>query len=382
MDVEQRVIVIPRGLSYALAVVGAGVLVYVLRGVLTPVLLAFAIAYVHDPLVDRLEAWGIPRAVAVALVMLGILTGVVVFVVLVIPTIVADVVGVVRELPEHAASWLATAEQYLARYQVQLPQTSTEWLEQLRTHADKIAANVMTPVETVLTWVLGGTASAIGAVVGAMIVPVLAVYLLYDFDHIIASIDDLLPRRVRPSVESYAHDIDAVLSGFVRGQLVVMAIVAVLYGVAYSLLGVRLAIPIGISAGILNFVPYLGSAFALLSGLLMSLVGGGGWPQLIGVVVAYAIIQGLEGFVITPRVIGSAVGLRDVWVLLALFVFGELFGFLGVLLALPMAAVVKIFVARAVDHYRSTDLYLDAPRVPPIEEPSQPESRPIRIDPV
>jgi predicted PurR-regulated permease PerM len=113
---------------------------------------------------------------------------------------------------------------------------------------------------------------------------------------------------------------------------------------------VRLAIPIGLCAGALNFVPYLGSAFALVSGLLMSLVGGGDWPQLLGVVIAYALIQAVEGFVITPRVIGNAVGLRDVWVLLALFVCGELFGFLGVLLALPLAAVTKIFVARAVEH--------------------------------
>jgi predicted PurR-regulated permease PerM len=209
-----------------------------------------------------------------------------------------------------------------------------------------------------------------------MIVPVLAVYLLYDFDNILAGIRDLIPRRFRRVVTSYARDIDAVLSQFIRGQLIVMGIVAVLYASAYSLLGIRLAIPIGICSGILNFVPYLGSAFALTSGLLMSLIGGGGWPQLLGVVIAYSIVQSLEGFVITPRVVGNAVGLRDVWVLLALFVGGELFGFLGVLLALPAAAVGKIFVARAIAAYRSTELFLAGPpsqAPPPVAVSPPPE---------
>lgn len=375
MNVERREIVVPRGLYHAVAIVGVGILIYLLRGVLTPILLAFAIAYICDPLVDRLEAWRVPRAFGVVLVMLGLLAAMLLFVVLVVPSIVADVAGVARELPEHATNWLGGVEQWLAGYGIRLPRSSTEWLAQLRAHADKITANVVTPVETVLTWVVGGTASAIGAVVGAMIVPVLAVYLLYDFDRLVASIHDLIPRRFQATATSYARDIDAVLSGFVRGQLVVMGIVAVLYCVAYSLLGVRLAIPIGLCAGALNFVPYLGSAFALVSGLLMSLVGGGGWPQLFGVVIAYALIQAVEGFVITPRVIGNAVGLRDVWVLLALFVCGELFGFLGVLLALPLAAVAKIFVARAVEHYRTSDLYL-AP-----DAAAAPDPEPVRTLP-
>jgi len=148
---------------------------------------------------------------------------------------------------------------------------------------------------------------------------------------------------------------------FIRGQLIVMVILAVLYSSAYALLGVRLAVPIGLAAGMLSFIPYLGSACALAAGVLMSLLGGWhGW-QLMGVVFAYTAIQILEGFVITPRIIGETVGLSAVWVLVALFVGGEIFGFLGVLLAVPAAAVAKIFVARAVQYYRTTELFLHAP---------------------
>jgi predicted PurR-regulated permease PerM len=140
-----------------------------------------------------------------------------------------------------------------------------------------------------------------------------------------------------------------------------MAIVAVLYGAAYSILGVRLALVVGVMAGLLSFIPYLGSAFALISGLLMSLLGGFNPGQLVGVVIAYAVVQTLEGFVIQPRVMGKSVGLPEMWVLIALFVGGQIFGFLGILLAVPGAAVAKIFVARAVDIYHESDLYLEGP---------------------
>jgi predicted PurR-regulated permease PerM len=140
-----------------------------------------------------------------------------------------------------------------------------------------------------------------------------------------------------------------------------MAVLAVLYGGAYALLGVRLAVPIGIAAGMLNFIPYLGGAFALAAGVLMSLLDGWHTGQLLGVVVAYTVVQALEGFVITPRIVGNTVGLPEIWMLVALFVGGEILGFSGVLLAVPAAAVAKIFVARAVQYYRTTELFLQAP---------------------
>jgi predicted PurR-regulated permease PerM len=192
---------------------------------------------------------------------------------------------------------------------------------------------------------------------------VLAVYLLNDFDRITAGLTELIPLRWRGVVTRYAGDIDRMLSHFLRGQLTVMAILAVLYSAAYALLGVRLAVPIGMIAGILNFIPYLGSGFALVAGLLMSLLDGWDLWQVVGVVLAYTAVQTLEGFVTTPRIVGHTVGLSEIWVLVALFVGAELFGFLGVLLAVPAAAVAKIFVAPALRYYRRTALFRDAPPV-------------------
>ena len=208
---------------------------------------------------------------------------------------------------------------------------------------------------------MGGTLSVIGSVVAALVVLVFGVYLLSAFDRITAGVRELIPWRWRATVISYAEEIDQILSQFVRGQLTVMAILAVLYSGAYALLGVRLAVPIGITAGMLNFIPYVGGAFALAAGVLMSLLDGWHPWQLVGIGLAYTVVQTLEGFVITPRIVGKTVGLSEIWVLVALFVGGEIFGFLGILLALPTAAVAKIFVSRGVQYYRTTELFLQVP---------------------
>jgi predicted PurR-regulated permease PerM len=192
--------------------------------------------------------------------------------------------------------------------------------------------------------------------------------LLDAFDRLTAGVQELIPLRWRATVTSYAEEIEQILSQFMRGQLTVMAILAVLYSGAYALLGVRLAVPIGIAAGMLNFIPYLGGAFALAAGILMSLLDGWHTWQLVGVVLAYTVVQALEGFVITPRIVGKTVGLSEIWVLLALFVGGEIFGFLGVLLAVPAAAVAKIFVSRGVQYYRTTELFLHDPSESPPDQ--------------
>jgi predicted PurR-regulated permease PerM len=372
MEAPRRQIIFTRGV-YLVAGVGlAAYALYALRGVLTPLFSAFAIAYILDPVVDRLEALRVPRGFGIAVVMLVFLAAVALLLVLVIPSLIADVAGVIVELPGHVSRGLLQIEPWLERYGVELPHSTTEWALRLQEQANNIASSILAPVGNVLSWFVGGTFSVIGAAVAALIVPVFAIYLLYDFDRLTAAIRDLTPNRYRPVVVGYAREIDLALGQFIRGQLLIMAILAVLYGGAYSLLGIRLAVPIGLVAGLLNFIPYLGSSFALGSGLVMALIGGGGWNQIIGVGVVYAVIQSLEGFVITPRVVGKTVGLRDVWVLFALFVGGELFGFAGVLLALPGAAVAKIFIARGVAAYRASNLFLEEASAAQDERRSQP----------
>lgn len=360
---ERRQIVFSRAVRWVLGLAVTVLVLYWMRAVLTPLLLAFTIAYILDPLVDRFEAVKVPRPLGIFIVLGSALGLVALFIALVVPSIVVDVATVVGELPRHAMAALAAIETQLSAYGVAVPHTLEEVVSRFGSQIQASAGTLMSSATNALYWLLGSTANVLGSFFAALIVPVFAIYLLYDFDRLTNGIHELLPLRYRAAVTSYAREIDGVLSQFLRGQLMVMLILAVLYGGTYAALGVRLAVPIGIAAGILNIIPYLGSAFALIAGLLMSLIGGWNPTQLIGVVIAYAVVQTLEGFVITPRIVGKTVGLKDIWVLLALFVGGELFGFLGVLAAVPFAAVAKIFVARWVERYRSSELYRAEPPV-------------------
>ena len=344
-----------------LGVAATGYLVYAARSVLTPLFLAFAIAYVLDPVIDRFEAWKLPRPAGIAIVLLGTFGSLATFIALVLPVVASDVATVASELPGKIAALISSADPWLTAHGIKVPHTTTEWMERLGSNANSLASSMLAPAGGILSAVISGGFSVVGSVVAALVVPVLSIYLLNDFDRITAAVRGHLPRRYRRVIIEYAREIDAALSHFLRGQLTVMAIMAVLYGTAYSILGVRLALPIGLISGTLSFIPYLGSAFALSSGLLMSVLAGLHPGQLFGVVIAYAIVQTLESFVIAPRVMGKSVGLPDMWVLIALFVGGEIFGFLGVLLAVPTAAVIKIFLARAVDIYHESDLYLEGP---------------------
>jgi predicted PurR-regulated permease PerM len=358
MNTERRIVVPPKGLYWLTVGLLVAAVIFALRGILTPIFLSYAIAYLLDPVVDRFEKWRVPRPLGVMIVLGGAAAAFALFTAIALPGILAEVASVVSELPSKGEAALASLTPWLEQRGVHVPQSTTEWIARFGSDAKSLASSAIAPAGGVLTSVLAGILAVVGSAAAALIVPVLAVYLLVDFDRITEGVRELLPTRYRERVTRYAREVDVVLSQFIRGQLTVMAIMAVLYGAAYALLGIRLAILIGMAAGILNFIPYLGSAFALIAGLSMSLLGGWHPSQLVGVVIAYAAVQTTESFVITPRIVGKTVGLNEVWVILALFVGGELFGFMGILLALPSAAVAKIFIARGVQRYRQSELFL------------------------
>lgn len=348
----------PRWLIALLALGGAGYALFALRGVLTPVFSAFLLAYMLDPVVDRIEARGLRRDVATT-ALLGALVGAFALVLLlVVPGVIRDVRAFLARVPGVLSEALATYGPLLESYGVVVPRSLEELVARLGAGGASLPDDAIGSMAAALRFVVGGTASALGAFAGASMVPVFAFYLLYDFDRMVASARELAPARHRDGVVALVREIDAVLGQFVRGQLIVMGALAALFALGYGLVGVRLALPIGITAGLLSFIPYLGAGVALGLGLLMVAFDGLGLGGVFGVVGVYTAIQLLEGFVITPWIVGDRVGLSSVGVLFALMVGGELFGFLGVLLAVPAAAVLKILLARAIEHYKSTELFL------------------------
>lgn len=359
--VDQPRRAIPPWLLGLAGVLALGWLVFALRAVLTPIFFAFLIAYMLDPIVDRLERLRLPRAAAITVLLAVVLSGLGVLLLLVVPGVLRDIADVFQELPAAAQRLRRQWEPVLASYGVPVPHSLSEALEQLSSDTQDLARQAVAPAAAAIRGIVGGTANAVAAAVGLLMVPVFSFYLLYDFDRMIAAIGDLVPLRYRRTTYQLAREVDEVVGQWVRGQVVVMICLGVLYAVGYSALGVRLAVPIALVAGLLSFIPYLGGGLALGLALAMCAFDFRGWGQVGGVVGVYAAVQVLEGFVITPKVVGEKVGLSAVWVLFALMVAGEIFGFLGVLLAVPGAAVCKIFIVRAIEVYRRSDLYRRPP---------------------
>lgn len=338
-------------------VVAAGVLIYLLRAVLAPVFFAFLLAYMLNPLVARFESRRLPRAAGIVLLLAGVLGAFAAFALLLLPGIVRDLIALGRELPAAARRVFELAAPFLGEYGIEVPTSSDELLRRLQHAMSDLPVGAAGVLGEVAVSVLGNTAAFLNTLAGAIMIPILSFYLLKDFDALVAGIRDLIPTASRAAVIDIAGEVDRVLGQFIRGQIMVMAILAVLYAVGYSLIGVRLAVPIGIVAGLLSFIPYLGGGAAFGLALLMVALHWTGWMQLVLLVAVYALIQLLEGFVITPRIVGDKLGLAPVWVLLGLMAGGNLFGFVGVLLALPATAVAKVAVVRGLDTYKKSRVY-------------------------
>lgn len=355
---------VPRWVLWLGVSVATGWLLYTLRGVLAPVFFAFLIAYMLDPLVDRVEASRllrgkpIARAVGIAVLLVGAFALAAVAILVIVPMVYEEVASFLKRLPALVARSRAVLEPILAQYGLEIPTSVGQALEELHLDVQSLLTKGYTPATAVVKWLLGGTASAVGAIIAALIVPVFAFYLLYDFDVLVAKVGELIPPRHRPQANSFFRDVDAVLGQFFRGQFTVMAILAVLYSVGYGAIGVPLALPIGMMAGLLSFIPYVGSTLALATALLMTALDWQGWAQILWVLGVHALIQGTEGFVITPKIMGDTVGISAITVLFALLVGAELLGFTGVLLAVPTAAVTKILLQRIHERYRRSEFFV------------------------
>jgi predicted PurR-regulated permease PerM len=343
-----------------LAVVLVLGLAYVLKGVLVPLFLAFLLAYALDPFVDRLESIRVPRPLGAILVMLGIAGLVVVIVVYAVPLFVDEVRDASSALPDQIRHLLSRLEPWFAQnLRIKLPHSTADWERALGDRLKEIGA-----AETART-ALFGTISYVGVALSALIVPVFALYLLIDFDRIVTRVEQLIPRRWVGSIADVAREIHKTLSGYVRGQLTANIVLAALYATGLRVVDIRLAVPIGVMTGMLAFVPYVGFTLGLLMALSMAILDWQGVGTLLGVLAVMGGVQIIDAMVITPRIVGRSVGLAPLEVILTMMAAGSLFGFIGVLLAVPLGAVAKILLSRAVRAYLGSEFYTRGPGKPP-----------------
>ncbi|NRB05392.1 MAG: AI-2E family transporter [Rhodobacteraceae bacterium] len=326
------------------------VILWFLGNQLLPFVLGAAIAYFLDPVADRLEKLGASRALATAIITLSAVVIFVILALLVIPTLVNQTVALVNAAPEIASQISAALTN---RFPSLLDENST-----LSQSIAAVAQTVQSRGGELLNTALTSAASLINVVVLFVIVPVVAVYLLLDWDRMVARIDELLPRDHAPVIRQLAHEIDQTLASFIRGMGTVCIILGCYYAIALMLVGLQFGLVVGFVAGLLTFIPYVGALVggALAVGLALFQFWGD-WLWIVVVAVIFQIGQIIEGNVLTPRLVGSSVGLHPVWLIFALSVFGALFGFVGMLVAVPVAAGIGVIVRFLVGRYTSSKLY-------------------------
>ena len=330
-----------------------GVFFYLTRGVLLPFLFGLAVAYFLDPLTDRLEAVKVPRGLAAGLVItLFFLTIVGVFVAL-WPIMQGQLTAAVETLPKAISSIKPWLESIMASLSESLDM-------QIEGGADGLVSGLMQEGLARLNAAAGEllkSGLAMFNLLTMMIIsPVVAFYLLRDWDLIIAKADGWLPTRGGQHIREQAVKIDTVLAGFVRGQMMVCLVMGALYAIGWSVVGLKFSLLLGVLAGILAFVPFVGAVVAAAIALLIGYDQWGlGW-EMAQVLAVYGVVQVIEGSYLTPKLVGDRVGLHPVWVLFAVFAGSEIMGFVGVLIAVPAAAaiavMVRFWIAQYLDHYR------------------------------
>jgi predicted PurR-regulated permease PerM len=332
-----------------------GWLLYLLAPVLTPFLVAALLAYLGDPLVDRLQRLRLSRTLAVLIVFgVMLLAGLGALFVLV-PLLQQQVLRLVDWLPQ-LLNWLQT---------VLLPKLNAALGVQLNAVDMEAIRNTLQEnwrdIGSVLGSVLGKVGSS-GQMLAAwiafvLLVPVVTFYLLRDWDQLVAGIRGLLPRRLEPTITGLARECDRVLAEFLRGQLLVMLALGVIYSIGLWIAGVELALLIGMAAGLVSFVPYLGSILGVLLAGIVAFIQYHDTLHLIYVAVVFSAGQAIEGMVLSPWLVGERIGLHPVAVIFAVLAGGQLFGFFGILIALPAAAMITVLLRFAHRRYVQSGFY-------------------------
>ena len=350
-----------RAAAWGLIAAFTALTLWLLAPVLTPFVVAAILAYALTPLVDWLDGVGrgrIPRVVAVVLVELLFIVATLGVVLLIVPILAKELPLMREQVPLLLDSLRATLKPFLAqfglRFSLEVSSIKSFVLKYLSANFEDAFGSLISSLK------LGGSVAF--AIVGnAILIPVALFYLLMDWNRFVAQLLAFVPLRGRAAYDSFTQEADAVLGQYLRGQLLVMLVLSVFYSVGLALFGLDLALPIGIFTGLAIFVPYLGFGLGLilatLAGLLEFAVTAGSAKALIMVAVVYGLGQLIESLFLTPRLVGERIGLHPLAVIFALLAFGQLLGFVGILIALPASAVLLVAMRRARERYLSSKLY-------------------------
>ncbi|MBS1120044.1 MAG: hypothetical protein H6Q90_2272 [Deltaproteobacteria bacterium] len=338
-------------LIVSFVVLGWAVLRY-LAGVLGPILAALGIAYLLNPLLERLVRRGVGRPLGAGLLLVSFIAVFVTLIMIAIPKIAEQLSDFVHDLPtmfENLNRWLND------RLGLELP---ADWKQYLSSDEVRDALGQSSgPMKTLASAALGGVFSVLGVMAELLLVPVFSYYFLVDWPNLLRRIEHAIPPRRRAMVRELAREVDRVVANWVRGQGIVTAILAVLYAIAFTIVGMPLSVPIGILVGVLTVIPFVGTFVGAAIAVLVTVAGGGSMQTLGEVAGVILVLHLLEAAVLTPKIVGHRVGLSESAALLAVVAGGKLLGFVGVVLAVPIAATFAVLVRYAVRYYETTAFY-------------------------
>ncbi len=346
-----------RRLQWGLLLLAVGTLIWLLTPVLTPFAASILLAWLGDPVVARLEKRGLSRNTAVVLVFIAMFLVLIGLVVVLVPLIQRQVVILIEQMPRYL-DWLVQTG--LPWLQTKTGLDLSKWLDPQRLLETlksnwKGASGVATQV---LAYLTQSSFALLGWVANLVLIPFITFFFLRDWEALVKRATDLIPRNRVATVVQLAKESDAVLGSFLRGQFMVMLSMGVFYAIGLWLVGLDVGVLIGSVAGLLTFVPYFGPATVLFGGSIAALVQFGDWQHLVAVLVVFGLGQLLESYVLTPKLVGDRVGLSPVTVVFAVMTGGSLFGFLGMLLALPVAAVANVVIRHVMQRYTESVFYL------------------------
>lgn len=330
---------------------------WLLGPVLTPFVVAAVLAYALTPLVNKLDSLfrgRMPRLLAVIVVELLFIVAALSLVLLIVPIVAKEIPLLREQIPLLADRINNSLTPWLAQFGVRIPldvgSLKTLALKYLNANYEEMFGSVVSSVR------LGGSV-ALAVIGNAVLIPVALFYLLMDWDQFVSRLVELIPTPMRKAFDSFTDEADSVLGQYLRGQLLVMLIMAAFYAIGLSFFGLDLALPIGIFTGLAMFIPYLGFGIGLVLAVLAGLLQFVSIKAIVMVAVVFGIGQVVESLVLTPRLVGERIGLHPLAVIFALLAFGQLFGFVGVLIALPLSAVLLVALRRVKERYMTSKLY-------------------------
>jgi predicted PurR-regulated permease PerM len=332
-----------------------------LSSILLPFVMGSAIAFLLDPFVNRLDRLRLPRSVGSILVLFTFLALIVAFVLLLVPLLETQIVSLVDRFPAYLKLARDELDRLLALLQDRL---DPDQVAKLRDAASDKIGDILSGTGRVITSLLTGGVAIANVLSLIFITPIVAFFLLRDWEVLLATIDSWLPREHAATIRDQARLIEQTLSGFLRGQASVCLLLGLFYGLGLTIIGLDFGLVLGLICGALIFIPFLGGITGGLLSVALGFAQFDSWHKPLAILVLFVVGQTLEGNIITPKLVGDRVNLHPVWLIFSLLAFGALFGFVGVLIAVPMAAVIGVLVRFALKRYLQSSLYDPANATP------------------